>query len=253
MNGNISRKYLSQKVVLGFPFVWRTGSQMLDGWEKEIKLLFRIPFGHEWKDISTRSVTKSCPCFSFWAEKVFVWSWSVVGGQQCSAAATNRNDRGQSPPTDRPKCLLLVNRRKSNEAFPFSRDMLIVLGNPSLLFSPLWICELIAEAFVVRSEAGGRKILDMHRFLWNAHSWTAYAKSTGEKSVKLWILAVMAQTEQLKFEKETERQNEQHQMCKVLLQKVMSEMQRFVPNRSACKYMHCLLYIAVMEQGWNHG
>ena len=58
MNGNISRKYLSQKVVLGFPFVWRTGSQMLDGWEKEIKLLFRIPFGHEWKDISTRSVTK---------------------------------------------------------------------------------------------------------------------------------------------------------------------------------------------------
>ena len=54
----------------------------------------------------------------------------------------------------------------------------------------------------------------------------------------------MAQTEQLKFEKETAMQNEQHQMCKVLLQKVMSEMQRFVPNRSACKYMHCLLYIA---------
>ena len=57
-------------------------------------------------------------------------------------------------------------------------------------------------------------------------------------------LAVMAQTEQLKFEKKTAMQNEQHQMCKVLLQKVMSEMQRFVPNRSACKYMHCLLYIA---------
>ena len=155
--------------------------------------------------ISARDLSqKSCPCFSFWAEKVFVWSWSVVGGQQCSAAATNRNDRGQSPPTDRPKWLLLVNRRKSNEAFPFSRDILIVLGNPSPL-SSLWICELIAEAFVVRSEAGGWKILDMHRFLWNAHSWTAYAKSTGGKSVKLWILAVMAQTEQLKFEKETAR------------------------------------------------
>ena len=34
----------------------------------------------------------------------------------------------------------------------------------------------------------------------------------------------------------------------------MSEMQRFVPNRSACKYMYCLLYIALlMEEGLNHG
>ena len=136
---------------------------------------------------------KSCPCFSFWAEKVFVWSWSVVGGQQCSAAATNRNDRGQSPPLD-------FFWRKSNEAFPFSRDIFIVLWNSCPLF-PLWICELIAEAFVVRSEAGGRKILHMHRFLWNAHSWTAYAKSTGEKSVKLWIVAVMAQTGQISLRK----------------------------------------------------
>ena len=132
---------------------------------------------------------------SFCLELVSRW-WSALS----SAAATNRNDRGQSPPTDWPKWLLLVNRRKSNEAFPFSHDMLIVLGNPSPLF-PLRICELIAEAFVVRSKAGGWKILDMHRLLWNAHSWTAYAKSTGEKSVKLWILLLWRKLNSLSLRK----------------------------------------------------
>ena len=237
MNGNISGNICHKKLYLFSPFFWRTGSQMLGDNGKEIKLLFKFLFGHEWKDISTRSVTKSCPCFSFWAEKVFVWSWSVVGGQQCSAAATNRNDRGQSPPTDRPKWLLLVNRRKSNEAFPFSRDILIVLGNTNSSFSSL---NLWAHCWGICGQNWGRRLKNT----WHAQvslerpQLDCLCQINRREKCQTLNLAVMAQTEQLKFEKETAMQNEQHQMCKVLLQKVMSEMQRFVPNRSACKYMH---------------